>query len=170
MGWVQVTNFIVSGVLILLFAIGFRHATLLLNGSVWRSRFIGAVGLGLVGDGIFSSDPVFGYPMNVPLATEQFTTRGHLHDLFAVIILLSLVVVCFKFRNMFKENGNKIWATYSLISAISILIAFILAALGFRQIPIFVNIAGVFQRLCIIIGFTWMTLLAFYIIKTHRTV
>ena len=68
LGWIQITNFIISGSLIFLFAFGLRNALLPSKDSKWIPRLIGAVGLGLIGAGIFSSDPVFGYPMTEPLA------------------------------------------------------------------------------------------------------
>ena len=59
-GWIQRANFLISGSLIFLFAIGFRRATPILKSSLWTSRLIGGVGLGLFGAGLFSSDPVYG--------------------------------------------------------------------------------------------------------------
>jgi hypothetical protein len=38
--------------------------------------------------------------------------------------------------------------------------AFVLTAIGFSQAPGFVSIAGILQRLTIIIGMTWLTLVA----------
>jgi hypothetical protein len=168
LGWIQITNFIISGTLIFLFAFGLRQATLLIKGSLWISRLIGAVGLGLIGAGIFSSDPVFGYPITSPLAIAQFTVHGHLHDFFSIFVFICSPIVCFKFRSRFKESGENGWATYSLFSGIGILISFFLAAIGFKQTPGFVEVAGVFQRLSIIIGFAWITMLAFHIINASE--
>jgi len=164
-GWIQRANFVISGSLIFLFAFGLRFSTMTLKGFIWISRLIGAVGLGLVGAGIFSSDPVFGYPMSAPLAIAQFTVHGHLHDFFSIFVFICLPIACFKFRNRFKKSGDKWWATYSLISGIGMLVAFFLAAIGFKQIAGFVEVAGVFQRLSLIIGFAWIILLALHIIK-----
>jgi hypothetical protein len=41
------------------------------------------------------------------------------------------------------------------------LVTFVLAGVGFSQNPSLVSFAGVFQRLSIIIGLTWLALLAF---------
>jgi len=166
LGWVQISNFIISGSLIFLSAFGLREVTRVLKGSIWISRLIGAVGLGLVGAGIFSSDPVFGYPMTEPLAIAQFTVHGHFHDFFSIFVFVCLPIACFKFHNRFKDSGDIKWATYSLISGIGMLGAFILAAIGFKQIAGFVEVAGLFQRLCLIIGFGWLSMLALHFIKT----
>ena len=160
LGWVQRINFWASGSLIFLFAIGFRLATPLLKSSLWTSILIGAVGLGLVGAGCFSSDPIYGYPMSEPLRIAQFTITGHLHDFCSIFVFVCLPITCFKMRNRFKEFNNKKWSTYTLISVIGMLTAFVLAAIGFKQVPVFVDFAGVFQRLSIILGFIWLTSLS----------
>jgi hypothetical protein len=169
-GWVQRTNFFISGTLIFLFAIGFRRATVLLKSSLWTSRLIGAVGLGLIGAGIFSSDPVYGYPMTEPIRIAQFTITGHLHDFFSIFVFACLPITGFKMRNRFKEFNNKKWASYTLISAIGMLAAFILAAIGFKQAPVFVEFAGAFQRLSILFGFIWLTSLSVFIIRISKQV
>jgi hypothetical membrane protein len=169
-GWIQRTNFLISGSLIFLFAIGFRQATPFLKSSIWTSRLIGAIGLGLVGAGLFSSDPVYGYPMTEPIRIAQFTITGHLHDFFSIFVFVCLPIACFKMRNRFKEFNNKKWETYTLISVIGMLTAFILAAIGFKQVPVFVDFAGVFQRLSIIFGFIWLTSLSVFIIRTSKQV
>jgi hypothetical protein len=168
-GWIQITNFIISGSLIFLFAFGLRQAATSLKGIIWISRLIGVVGLGLVGAGICSTDPVYGYPITEPLRLAQFTLHGHLHDFFSLFVFICSPIACFKFYNRFKDYGNASWATYSLISGIGILVMFILAAIGFKQTPGFVDYAGIFQRLSIIIGCAWIALLAIHIIKTTKS-
>jgi hypothetical protein len=42
------------------------------------------------------------------------------------------------------------------------LIFFILAGMGFSQVPGYSDLAGLFQRLSIVSGFGWLTLLALY--------
>ncbi|MBK9732332.1 MAG: DUF998 domain-containing protein [Chitinophagaceae bacterium] len=169
-GWIQITNFIISGVLIFLSAIGFRQATPSLKNSIWISRLIGAVGFGLVGAGLFSSDPVYGYPTTEPLAVAQFTIHGHLHDFFSIIVFVCLPIAIFKMRNRFKEANNNSWAAYSFLSGIGILTFFILAGIGFKQVRGLVELAGVLQRLSIIIGCVWMAAISFLIIKSSRQI
>ena len=167
-GWIQVVNFLISGFLIFLFAIGFRRATPLLKNSLRTSRLIAAVGLGLFGAGLFSSDPIYGYPVNEPLKLAQFTITGHLHDLCSIFVFVCLPIVCFKMLKRFKELNNKKWVIYTLISVSGMIICFVLAAIGFKQIPVIVNLAGVFQRLCIIFGFSWLSALSVYLIRTSN--
>lgn len=164
-GWIQRANFMISGMLIFFGAFGFKAATPLLQQRVWIIRLMALSGVGLMGAGIFSSDAVYGYPLNEPLALAQFTWRGHLHDLFSMLFFIGLPVTLFKMHHRFRSAKSVFWAKYTLVSAIAMLAFFVLAAMGFKQIPGLVNLAGLFQRLSIMAGLLWMAALSFLVLK-----
>ena len=168
-GWTQAANFLVTGLLILAFAVGLRRALRPGVGARWAPLLIGMAGIGLIGAGIFTTDPVFGYPSDVPLALAQFSTHGQLHDLFSALVFLGLPIACFVLTRRFATVGQPGWAYYSASTGVCMLGAFVLAAVGFRQTPGFVDYAGVYQRLSIIIGWTWMTLLALHFLRAPST-
>ena len=61
-GWMQIANFIIAGTLLLIFSFGLRQV---FNSSAVKSRgplLIGLAGIGLIGAGLFVTDPIFGYP------------------------------------------------------------------------------------------------------------
>ncbi len=163
-GWMQVANFIITGLLILAFSIGSRRA-LPPSGSVWGPLLVGLVGIGLIGSGIFVTDPLNGYPPGTPLMPTERTTHGILHDLFGIPVFLGLPIACFVFARLFASWGERRWAAYSALSGFAMFVAFFLARLGFRQVPGFADFAGLFQRITVIIGFAWLTLLAVYMLK-----
>jgi hypothetical protein len=76
----------------------------------------------------------------------------------------------FKMRKRFKESGNNNWATYSLISGICMVTFFILASFGFKQVTGLLNFAGLFQRLSVISGATWLATVLFFIIKKSKQI
>src|SRR5689334_5876007 len=80
-GWIQAANFLMVGVLLVAFAIGLRRALKGSRGGLWGPILIGLAGIGLFGAGIFTTDPIFGYPPDAPLVLAQYTVHGHLHDL-----------------------------------------------------------------------------------------
>lgn len=148
-GWVQTANFLVAGTLTIAFAAG-----------LWRETRLGAVlvgvwGVGLVGAGIFTTDPISGYPLGTP-ATIDYTTSGALHDAFSLPAFLALAVV----QVVLARGQGRGWAIYSLLSAVVFLAADVLASAGFSQTEPLVDLAGLFQRIAVIIGFTWLTALA----------
>ena len=161
LGWIQAANFLMVGLLLIAFAIGLRRALRASRGGVWGPLLIGLVGLGLFGAGIFTTDPIFGYPSSAPLVLAQYSFHGHLHDLFSLLFFVGLPAACFVFCRRFATLGERGWAVYSILTGLGILVTFVLAAIGFDQNPSLVNFAGVFQRLSIIIGLTWIALLAF---------
>ena len=65
-GWLQSANFIVTGLLTLAFALGLRRATRFGAGSTWGPVLVGVYAVGLVGAGIFATDPFSGYPREPP--------------------------------------------------------------------------------------------------------
>ena len=80
-GWIQVTNFILTGILLSAFAVGLRITFHYFTGKFHGPMLIGLAALGLIGAGIFSTDPLFGYPQQHPILLAQFTLHGHLHNL-----------------------------------------------------------------------------------------
>lgn len=161
LGWIQAANFLMVGLLLFAFAIGLRWTLRASRGGTWGPLLIGLAAIGLFGAGIFTTDPIFGYPPSAPLVLAQYTVHGHLHDLFSLLLFFGLPGANFVFCRRFATLGARSWAIYSLLTGLAMLATFVLAGSGFTQNPRLVNFAGVFQRLSIIIGLAWIILLAF---------
>ena len=65
-GWTQTANFIITGLLTLAFAAGLWHTLRPGKGSVWGPLLVGVWAVGLLGAGVFVTDPVSGYPPGTP--------------------------------------------------------------------------------------------------------
>jgi len=152
-GWVQTVNFLVSGLLTIAFAIGTRKA----GQGFWGPLLIGAVGIGLVGSGVFLTDPVSGYPPGSPPISD-YTWHGRWHDLFAVPTFLGWPAACFVFARRFRP-----W--YSVFSGLAFAATFVLTSAAFAQTPGLVEIGGLLQRVTITIGWLWLTLLALHLMR-----
>jgi hypothetical protein len=154
-GWIQVVNFLVVGLLTIAFAVG-----------VWRSRLragavlIGVWGVGLLGAGLFVTDPVSGFPVGTP-PTSDYTTSGALHDGFSLPAFLALAAAMIVLS---RGHGLK-WLLYSLLSATAYLVCFGLASAGFNQAASLVDVAGLFQRLAVTIGWGWTVVLAVRVLR-----
>lgn len=164
-GWIQMVNFVITGLLIFAFSIGLKYRLKDLPGKAREPLLIGLVGLGLIASGFFSSDPVYGYPPDWPFITSQFTLHGNLHVLFSLFVFICLPAACFVFRNRFIKAGQAGWARYSFLTGIAMIIAFILAGIGFERLLPIADFAGLLQRISIITGWTWMTLIALLLMK-----
>jgi hypothetical protein len=61
-GWTQVANFIVASTLSVGLAVGLWRALRPRGGSTWGPLLVSGYGIGLIGAGVFLTDPVSGYP------------------------------------------------------------------------------------------------------------
>jgi len=165
-GWTQRANFLVAGLLMLAFAIGLRRALRPLAGPIWGPLLVGAYAIGLLGAGIFVADPMNGYPPGTPDKRLIYSVHGVLHDLFSTLVFLGLPLACFVFCRWFAARGERGWVIYSALTAVVYLGAFILSSAGFGQAEGLVDVAGLFQRLTLIAGFGWLTLLAVHFLRS----
>lgn len=143
LGWVQVASFLVSGLLLVLFAVGLRRGL----GAVLLPALVAAGGVGLLGAGIFLSDDV-GAPItwHGRLHNEAFSLPG-----FAALTSAMLVAaVVFAGR----------FAVYSAVSGVVFAALFVVAILGFTGSAPWSAAAGLLQRLCVSVGWLWVALLA----------
>ncbi len=166
-GYVQVLNFLISGLLFILFSFGIQKQILVLKSSKKIANLVMLAGAGLSGAGIFSTDPVFGYPEYLPLRMAQFTFTGHMHDLVSLLVFICIPWACFVARKNFKEAGDYFMSAYSLVTSVVVLLTFILAGAGFKQAPYLVEFAGVLQRSSIISGCLWLAVLGIYLLRKN---
>lgn len=165
-GWMQTTNFIVAGFLTLAFAVGLRRALGPGKGSTWGPLLVGVWAVGLLGAGIFVTDPVSGYPPGRPDRAVQYSWHGALHDLFSLPAFVALAAACFVFGRRFAGRGERGWAIYSAVSGFVFAVAFVLSSAGFGQAAGLVDLAGLFQRVAVTVGLGWLTLLAVHFLRS----
>jgi hypothetical protein len=164
-GWVQKVNFLITGFLITAFSFGLKLALRHSEGGFWGPLFLGLVGMGLIGAGIFDTDPILGYPIGTPPIPTKWSFEGTLHNLSSLPVFLGIPAASFVFLNRFIVIGEWGWTIYSGLSGIGMLVFFVLAGKGFSGREGFVKIGGGFQRLSIGIGWTWVTLLGIHFLK-----
>lgn len=160
-GWMQVVNFLVSGALLVIFA------TALWQRSRWAAIFVGLAGIGLIGAGLFVTDPLGGYPPGTA-ARVVYTPLGVAHDVFSLLFFLGLPLACIVFAIDFFRTGHQWLALDSVLTPIGFLVLFVLAGIGFGQTPGWVEWGGLFQRLSIVIGFAWITVVALSLRTSDR--
>jgi hypothetical membrane protein len=164
LGWTQTANFIVAGLLTLAFSIGLRRALRPGKGSTWGPLMVGVWAIGLIGAGIFPTDPVSGYPPGAPDRLSGYSWHGALHDGFSLPAFLALTAACFVFGRRFAARGERGWAAYSAATGVAFVVAFVLSSAGFGQADGLVDLAGLFQRAAVNAGFGWLALLAAHLL------
>ncbi len=167
-GRVQTANFVVAGTLYGGAAIGLARSGRT-EGGIAVPILVGAGALGLIGAGVFTADPVSGYPPGTPDQLTDRTRTGLLHDLASVPTFVCLPAAAFLDARRSWRQGRRWWALYSAKSGAAALVAVALASAGFGQQPRLVDRAGLFQRLFVGITFGWLTLLTARRLRGRRS-
>ena len=163
-GWTQRANFLVAGGLTLASAVGLRRALPPPGGSTWGPLLVGAHAIGLLGAGIFVTDPVSGYPPGTPGRLQGYgSVHAALHDLFSVGTFVGLPAACLVFARHFAGRGQRGWAVYSAATGLVFLAGFVLASMAFGQVEPLVAFGGLFQRATVTLGLAWLTLLTVHL-------
>lgn len=111
MGWIQIANFVVTGFLFVLTAVGLRRTLSTGIGHVWIPRLVGVFGTGLIAAGVFVCDPAKNYPVG---AAETLTWHGILHGASAMISGIALVAADIILARRFAQQGRTAMAVVSV--------------------------------------------------------
>ncbi|GAA2757594.1 DUF998 domain-containing protein [Actinopolymorpha rutila] len=164
-GWTQRANFFLTGLLLLAFAVGSRPALRRAFGAdLWAPTLLGAVAVGLLGAGVFATDPVGDYPPGTPVPAPQ-TTAGNLHDTFSTLVFLGLPLACCVVGYRLARAGHRGRAAYSVATAVVFWALFVLASAGFSQQTSLTPVGGLFQRLTLVVGLAWIGWLALHLLR-----
>jgi hypothetical protein len=154
LGWIQITNFIISGLLVIAGAVGIRRV-IEGRGKTWGTLLIGLYGLSLICGGIFKADPAMGFPLGTPENTTTMSTHGMLHFMTGGFGFLALITACFVFARRFASLGEKGWAVYSISTGVIFFASFVGIASGSGN-PLII--------LCfwigVVLAWTWISLLS----------
>src|SRR4030095_15183642 len=173
-GWVQVTNFVVTGMLVLGFEAGMRRALGSGRGSVAAPVLTGVFGLTLIVAGIFPTDPKPGYPPGTAGTTEATTVPGMIHDLNALPCFAALTATILVLAARFAGRpGRRGWMWCSLAIGVVGAVTFVLSGFLFSQAAaagtLDASYHGLVQRFSIALGFGWLSVLALWLVRQpHR--
>jgi hypothetical protein len=154
-GWVQVLNFLVFAASALAFALGLRLAIAGTRGSIGAPVLLALFSGAMFVAGIFSTDPGLGYP---PGAAEVHTLHGTIHGFAGLAVFTILPAACFvmawHFAGAERSAG---WTAYSIAVGVALIVLFFG---GFAVGQVAGAPTGLYQRICIITGWTWIALVA----------
>jgi len=119
LGWIQIANFLITGALVVTGAAGVKQAVRSGRGRTWAPIMLGLYGIGLIGAGIFRSDPALGFPPGTPATNNAISTHGILHFVFGAIGFAGLIAVCLIFARRFSDLGQRGWSMFSLAVVLS---------------------------------------------------
>ncbi len=156
LGWIQIANFLVTGLLVIAGAIGMRRVVLGSPGGTFGPLLVGIYGLGLIGAGIFIADPMNGFPPGTPVgAPATISLHGVLHFISGGVGFLGLIAACFVFARRFGMLRQWEWAAYSLITGVIFFAAFVGIATGSSQA--WINLAFF---VAVVLAWMWLSAMA----------
>lgn len=148
-GWIQTTNFLVCGSLFVAFALGIRRALRPRSAAWIAAALTGLFGVALIASGLFTTDVA---------GQAQHTWHGTAHNAAGSVVFLSLPSLIFTWAFHSARRRSWIWAITSAIAGVTMLLLIQgLAVAEYR---------GLYQRLTIGLGWTWITAFALYLRRT----
>ncbi|BDU08545.1 DUF998 domain-containing protein [Nocardia cyriacigeorgica] len=158
-GWMQITNYIVTGTLLIAFAVGTRQVIRTGRGTTWAPILLGIYGFTFFAIGPILPDPSLGYPPGEP---EVLTVHGDIHTLLGLVQFTSLPAACFVLARR-KELAGRGWYRYSVATGLLVPISYVVFALIAKLAE--GGPAGLIERLAIFAGGMWVVLLALRLIR-----
>jgi hypothetical protein len=122
LGWVQIANFVVSGVLYVAGAVGLRAAMRPGRGSTWAPRLVALTGVGLIIAGVFTTDAGAGFPPGAPSGAPAMSWHGVLHEVGFVLSFVGAIASCGVFARRYAALGRRGWAVAAVTTVVVVLV------------------------------------------------
>jgi hypothetical protein len=103
LGWLQIANFCLTGLMTVAAAIGLRRAT---APGRWVPRLIGAYGVATLAAGVFRADPALGFPPGTPGDVHDVSWHGTLHLVAGGIGFVCVVAACLILGSRFAAENR----------------------------------------------------------------
>ncbi|MGW1892364.1 DUF998 domain-containing protein [Streptomyces sp. NPDC002004] len=124
MGWIQVINFLLTGVLVTAGAVGIRRTIGHTTGGTWAPRLIGVFGVSFLLAGAFTADPGSGFPAGTPDGPAPMSAHGAVHMLVGTAGYLALCAAFLVLARHFAAHARRRWALACRIMPVGILTGF----------------------------------------------
>ncbi|WP_433164631.1 DUF998 domain-containing protein [Kribbella sp. CA-247076] len=117
LGWLQITNFVVAGLLAVAGARGLARAL----PSRWAPRLVTTYGVGYILAGVFTMDPGGGFPAGTPTDTPAtFSWHAGLHLLAGTVAFIALSAVLVVLGRHLLRRGERRWAVAAFAGAAAV--------------------------------------------------
>lgn len=164
LGWVQIANFVVAGILFAASAVGMRRVLHPGPGGTWGPLLVGLVGVGMIAAGVLVADPADGFPPGTPPGRpDALSWHGGLHFLVAAVAYLALIAACLVFARRFSALGQRGWARYSVATGVAFLAAWLALFVWPEQ-----DVVNLTYAVAALHGHAWVSLMAARLLADPR--
>jgi hypothetical protein len=122
-GWVQITAFVVTGLLFLAAAVGTRRVLAGRRGGTGAPALLAAFGVSLIGGGVFVADPASGFPPGTadgPPAVLSW--HGTAHGIAFALGMTALIAAFAVLSRAFAAAGDRAWARGSAVTGVAFVV------------------------------------------------
>jgi hypothetical protein len=149
-GWIQIANFVVVGVLILIFARGVADE--FREGKASRA---GPLLLAIIGFSLLVSGPLVTDPASTP--REHWSWHGTLHQVFGALVFSLAPVSCFVFWRRFRADPR--WRSlhrWTFVAGVIIVASVVLLKVGELPPNPLSAWVGLIQRVALVTYLSWI--------------
>lgn len=151
-GWVQIVNFILTGVMTIAGAVGIGRALRPGRLARWAAGLLTVYGLGLIAAGILRADPSDGFPPGTASGVARITWHGTGHIIAGGISFTCFVAAGFAIGAAFAGMNFTGWAWVSRLVAFVFGAAFVFLASGAGG-----AVANMLFFAAVIIAWAWLS-------------
>jgi uncharacterized protein DUF998 len=112
LGWIHRANYVVAGILMVLFAVGVRRMLRHGRSALWVPWLLGLYGVAYISSGLFTADPVIGFPPGT--VSESTTWHAMVQMASRSISSAALIAASLVMARWFNAQGLRSWAWFSL--------------------------------------------------------
>lgn len=103
LGWIQISNFVIVGLLYIACASGLRMSELEGIGKTWIPHLFIVMGIGLIMGGIFVADPALGFPEGAPIGIPiEMSWHAAVHGIAPILAFLAQIGIFIIMTRRFK--------------------------------------------------------------------
>jgi hypothetical protein len=150
-GWIQTANFVLTGLMVVAAATGYRRA--LAPGARGVAWFLGAFGASMIAAAAFPADPMDGFPVGTPNGPPtSISTPGLLHFAAGGLGFVCLAISCLVATRAFSRRNERSLARLSLLCGVIILVGFF----GGMAVPNSSPVLGIW--IAVVVGWAWLAI------------
>jgi hypothetical protein len=150
-GWIQTANFVLTGLMVLAAAVGFRRVLGPKSSAV--TWFLGGFGVAMIVAAVFPADPVDGFPPGTPEGPPtSISTRGLVHFVAGALGFTFLAISCFVAARAMSRRRVSSLTFLSLLSGLAVVLGF------FGGIVLPVGIVGIW--FAVLVGWAWLAVMS----------